>query len=352
MSGRGRDAPDLSIAVVTWNTRELVCRCLASATREAAACAPRLACELLLVDNGSEDGTARAVAERFPEVRVLQLGRNEGFAAGANRGLAAARGRHVLLLNSDARLLPGALARCVAYLDAHPDVGAVSPLLLREDGRARATAHRFPGLASELLPPGLLAWLAPRRFPSWRSLARAPEDVEAVRGAALFLRAELVREVGPLAEEYFFFLEETEWCWRARAAGWRIAIVPGARVVHLSGASSSRRSPARARIEYHRSLYRFFVRRRGPVRAAVVWMLRFGKSLVRVLLGAPLALAVPRLRAPWRVQRALVAWHLRGCPHGAGLAPPWRVQRALVAWHLRGCPRGAGLAPPLAGGGA
>ena len=322
MSGRGRDAPDLSIAVVSWNTRDLACRALASALREARACAPHLACELLLVDNGSDDGTADAAAERFPALRVLRLARNEGFAAGANRALAAARGRHVLLLNSDAELLPGALARCVAHLDAHPDVGAASPLLVREDGRPRATAHRFPGLASECLPPALLAWLAPRRCPSGRRRARGPADVEAVRGAALFLRRELVRSVGPLPEEYFFFLEETDWCWRVRAAGWRIALVPDARVVHLSGASSSRRSPARARIEYHRSLYRFFVRRRGPVRAAVVWMLRFGKSLVRVLVGAPLALASPRRRERWVVQRALLAWHLRGCPRGAGLAPP------------------------------
>jgi GT2 family glycosyltransferase len=311
---------DLSIAIVTWNTRELVCRCIASALRDAAACAPRVACELILVDNGSDDGTAEAVAARHPAVRVLRLARNEGFAAGANRGLAAARGRLALLLNSDARLLPGAIARCVAYLDAHPDVGVVSPALVREDGRARATAHRFPGLASEILPPGLLAWLSPRRFPSWRSFGPEPADVEAVRGAALFLRTELVARIGPLPEAYFFFLEETEWCWRVRAAGWRIALVPGARVVHLSGASGTRRSPALARIEYHRSLYRFFVRRRGIGRAAVVWMLRFGKSLVRVLLGAPLALASPRLRARWRVQRAVLAWHLRGCPAGVGLA--------------------------------
>jgi GT2 family glycosyltransferase len=308
---------DLSIVVVTWNTRELACRCLAAALR--AARGGGVACELVVVDNGSCDGTAEAVRERFPTARLLCLPRNLGFAAGANRGLAAARGRFALLLNSDAFLLPGALERAVAYLDAHPDVGVVGPSLLRPDGRARASAHRFPLLASEIVPPGLLALARPRRFPSWRSLGPGPADVEAVRGAALFLRRDLLRRIGPLPEEYFFFLEETDWCWRVRAAGLRVVHLPSARVVHLSGASSARRSPSATRIEYHRSLYRFLLRHRGLDRAAAVWMLRFAKSLARVLVGAPLALASRRLRARWRAERDLLGWHLRGCPAGAGL---------------------------------
>ncbi len=311
---------DLSIVVVTWNTRELVARCLAALWREVVACRPRLACELIVVDNGSSDGTPEAVSERFPEARLVALPRNRGFAVGANRGLAAARGRLVLLLNSDAWLLPGALERAVAYLDAHPDVGVVGPRLLRPDGRPRASAHRYPRLASELVPPGLLALALPRRYPSWRALGPNPTDVEAVRGAALFLRRDLLRRVGGLPEQYFFFLEETDWCWKVRAAGLRVVHLPAARVVHLSGASSARSQPSLTRIEYHRSLYRFFLRHRGVGRAAVVWVLRFAKSLARVVCGAPLALASPGRRPRWRVHRDVLAWHLRGCPPGAGLA--------------------------------
>ena len=311
---------DLSIVVVTWNTRELSLDCVAATLREVRACASRWACELVVVDNGSGDGTALAVRDRFPSVRVVRLPRNLGFAAGTNRGLTVARGRFALLLNSDARLLPGALERCVAHLEAHPDVGVVGPLLLRSDGRPRASAHRFPLLASEILPPGILSLALPRRFPSWRSRGELPADVEAVRGAALFLRTELVRRVGPLPEAYFFFLEETDWCWRVRAAGLRVVHLPAARVLHLSGVSSARRSPALTRIEYHRSLYRFLLRHRGFGRATTVWMLRFTKSLARVLAGAPLALASRSGRSRWRVHRDVLVWHLRGCPAGVGLA--------------------------------
>jgi GT2 family glycosyltransferase len=141
-----------------------------------------------------------------------------------------------------------------------------------------------------------------------------------VRGAALFVRREVLRRVGPLPEHYFFFLEETDWCWRVRASGLRVVHLPSARVVHLSGASAALAGPGLTRIEYHRSLYRFLLRHRGPGRTAVVWMLRFAKSLLRVVAGAPLALAAPRLRPRWRAQREILAWHLRGCPAGAGLA--------------------------------
>lgn len=310
---------DLSIVIPSWNTRALAERCVTATLRETLACASRWRCEIVVVDNGSDDGTAETLRERFPSVRVIRLPRNLGFAAGTNRGLGVARGRFALLLNTDARLLRGALERCLAYLDAHPDVGVVAPLLLRPDGHPRSGAHRFPLVAGELLPPGLLSLALPRRFPSWRSRGALPADVEAVRGAALFLRTALLRRIGPLPEAYFFFLEDTEWCWKVRAAGLRVVQIPTARVVHFSGASSSRRSPSRARIEYHRSLYRFLLRHRGRGRAATVWMLRFAKSLARVLAGAPLALVRSGGRPRWRVQRDLLIWHLRGCPSGAGL---------------------------------
>jgi len=312
---------DLSIVVVTWNTRDLVLECLASveeAIRHTAREDP-IRVEIIVVDNGSSDATAEALAERFPEAGVLRLPRNLGFAAGSNRGLAAARGRTALLLNSDTKLVPGVLERCVRFLDANPDVGVVGPQLLHPDGRKQNSIHNFPIVATEVLPKGLFQFLFRHRFPSRRWTGSEPLEVEAVVGAALFLRTDLMRSVGPLPEDYFFFMEETDWCWRVREAGWRVVHLPDAFVVHLSGGSSKRKDPALTRIEYHRSLYRFFRKYRGPIRMGLVFVLRFAKSFFYVVTQAPLAALGPRHRARFHIHRDVFVWHLRGCPSSVGL---------------------------------
>jgi len=175
-------------------------------------------------------------------------------------------------------------------------------------------------VATELLPKALFQFLFRRRFPSRRWIGDEPLDVEAVTGAAIFARAAAVRVVGPLPEEYFFFLEETEWCRRAREAGWRVVHLPSAFAIHLSGASSKSRDPALTRIEYHRSLYHFFRVNRGTGWMATVLSLRLLKSLFYVALLAPAAVFGDRGLARWKVHRAVLAWHLRGCPRAAGFA--------------------------------
>jgi hypothetical protein len=318
---------DLSVIVVTWNTRGLVLDCLASV---AAALSPAMRAEILIVDNGSSDGTAAAVRGAYPAARVIALPENVGFAAGCNAGLRVSRGRHVLLLNSDARVLPETLARGLAFLDRHPDVGLVGPQLRFPDGRPQNSVHNIPIAATELLPKALFQFFFRRRFPSRRWLGEEPRDVEAVNGAAIFARAAFVRDVGPLPEDYFFFLEETEWCRRARAAGWRVVHLPAAVVIHLAGASSKRRDPALTRIEYHRSLYHFFRVNRGSGWMAMVFCMRLLKSLFYVVTQAPLALFGGRHLARWRVHRDVLAWHLRGCPEAVGFGGGGRVRRSAV----------------------
>jgi hypothetical protein len=316
---------DLSIIVVTWDTRELVLDCLASL---AAALAPPIRAEILVVDNGSSDGTQAAIRERFPEVRVIALPANVGFAAGCNAGLRAKSGRHVLLLNSDARVMPGTIECCVSFLDEHPDVGVVGPQLLHPDGRRQNSIHNFPIVATELLPKALFQILFRRRFPSRRWVGEEPLDVEAVTGAAIFARAETVRDAGPLPEDYFFFLEETEWCRRVHRAGRRVVHLPSAFAIHLSGASSKRRDPALTRIEYHRSLYHFFRVNRGIGWMATVLSLRLLKTLFYLVALAPLAGFGGRGLARWKLHRDVLAWHLNGCPRAVGIANAGAAGRA------------------------
>ena len=299
--------PDLSIIIVSYNTRDLVLECLASL----AICDSTLAQEVFVVDNGSRDDTVAAVRARHPQVHVIALPRNLGFAAGCNQALLKMRGRHALLLNSDTVVLPGALERCVDYLDAHPDTGAVGPQLLNEDRSRQNSIHNAPTLLQELLPPSLLRRLFPRRYPSKYQSYDAPVDVEAVLGAALFVRGEVVGRVGPLDEDYFFFLEETDWCCRMRDAGFRVVHVPDAAVVHVSGASSKRVAPLATRIEFHRSRETFYRKHRGPVARALLRAIVVTKTALGAVFGG-------RRAADYR---GLLAWYLAGRPAGAGLGP-------------------------------
>jgi hypothetical protein len=313
---------DLSVVIVSWRARELLFACLESLDRHVRARREpgRIEIEVFVVDNGSGDGTPDAVRERFPWLQVIALPRNVGFAAGNNVALAKIAGRHALLLNNDTEVLPGALERCVRFLDEHPDVGVVGPQLLNPDGSKQNSVHNYPSLATELLPKGLLETLLPRRFPSKRYEHDGPVDVEAVLGACLFVRRDVLDQVGLMPEDYFFFLEETDWCWRIREAGWRVVHLPDSRVIHVHGATTKKRVPARTRIEYHRSLYRFFRKRRGAVQAAVVRVLRFAKSALYALVLLPGAVWSHTGRERWRSRSAVLWWHLRGCPAGAGLA--------------------------------
>ena len=281
--------------------------------------AGRLDTEVLVVDQASSDGSVQAVAAEFPAAELVALPANLGFAAGNNAGLRRACGRTVALLNNDTQVLPDALERCVRHLDAHPEVGLVGPQLLNPDGSKQNSVHNVPGLLTEVVPRGVLETLFPRRFPSKRYEHAGPVEVEGVLGACMVVRREVVERVGPLPEDYFMFLEETDWCWRIRRAGWLIHHLPDARVIHAHGATSKKRLPAETRIEYHRSLYHFFEKHHGVRSARALLALRVAKGLLYAATGWVGALASKRRRERWRQDLRVLAWHLRGRPAGEGL---------------------------------
>lgn len=318
----------LSIVVVSWNTREMTLDLLDRLAREGLGRdAASAGVELLLVDNGSQDETAAAVAVRHPWAELIALPENLGFAAGCNAALRRARGRFMLLLNSDVVPARDALLRCAEFLEAHADVGAVGVQLLHPDGRLQNSIHMTPTLLDEMLPRAVLETLLPRRFPSKRHRLAGPTDVESVLGACLCVRREVLERVGLLCEDYFFFLEETDWCLRMRQAGFRVVHLPDVRLVHRSGASSKQKLPGATRIEYHRSLYRFFRHHRGPIARATVVAIKGVKGVIALLGKLPAALVSARARVGLRDRWQVLQWHLRGQPRDAGLAT--------AAWHAR-----------------
>ena len=307
----------MSVIVVSWNTRDHLAACLATI----GPAADGLSLETCVVDNGSADGSADLVAMRCPEARLVRNHENRGFAAAVNQGLAATTARHALLLNPDARLPAGGLRTLVEWGDAHADVGIVGAALRDPDGRAQKSVAAEPSLATELLNRDLLRFLAPQAFPD-AQMGGEPRDVPSVIGACLLARRAAIEAVGPLDEGFFVFLEETDWCVRMRAAGWRVVHHPGVVVEHAQGAAA-RRTPVAKWIEYHRSLYRFFRKHRGlasyvVLRAARPLKLAVNLALNGLVLALTLGLA-SRARRKVRVNAGLCWWHLRGCPAAMGL---------------------------------
>ncbi len=319
---------DLSVIVASYETPDLLDACLASLAR-ARDEAPGLALEVIVVDNGSRDDSLERARRAAIAPRLVAGLENRGFAAAMNRGLRIARGRHALLLNSDAEVDGTLLAAAVAQLDADPQIAVLGPALRHPDGRPQRSVHRWPSLWTELLGErGVTAWadrgLAGRIAAAARSDGLV--DVPAVRGAVFFLGGEAREQLGPLDEGYFFFLEETDYCRRAHAAGRRVVFAPGLVARHGLGASSKARAPLAARIEYHRALDRFLRRHRGEAvaRVARTWRaLRQGvalpfQALLALRPGSPSRRRTRRARVAERC--GLVLWHLRGRPDHPGFA--------------------------------
>jgi N-acetylglucosaminyl-diphospho-decaprenol L-rhamnosyltransferase len=259
---------DVSVVIVNWNTKDLLHACLMSLQDNATS----VRVETIVVDNASRDGSAEMVARDFAEVQLLVNARNMGFASANNRGMTRARGRYVLLLNSDTVVLPGAIQEMVRYMDAHPHVGALGPRLLNSDRSPQSSMRDFPHLGRDALAilemerwpvVGRIVWRYNRHSSLYGSDHSATREVDWVVGACLLLRREAIECVGPLDDGYFFFAEEMDLCWRLRQHGWPIVFLASAEIVHLGGQSAAR-VPA-ARLTWHYAgLLRFYGRHRTP----------------------------------------------------------------------------------------
>jgi GT2 family glycosyltransferase len=255
---------DCSIVIVSWNVCDLLRACLRSLP---AAAGPDLQTETVVVDNASTDGSAGMVQAEFPQVRLLIQPVNRGFTGGNNRGIAAARGRTVLLLNPDTEMRPGSLAALVGYLDAHPGVGLVGPRLLNSDGSPQSSRRRFPTIGTAMvestpLQPFLARLGALRRYYVLDRTDDEEQEVDWVTGACMLARREVLAAVHGFDPGYFMYSEELDLCRCIRRAGWRIAYVPDAVVVHHGGRSSDQNVPER-HIRFQRSKLRYFARWHG-----------------------------------------------------------------------------------------
>lgn len=266
--------PDLSIVVVSWNTRDDLKRCLASVVDGLTG----IRGQVIVVDNASEDGSADMVEVDFPTVEVVRNPANLGFAAGCNVGLAVATGRHLLLLNPDTVVLGDVLAGTVAYLDEHPEVGAMGCRVLHPDGSVAPTCFRDPSVLNTALGVTGLAhlpwpgWLGRERMTGWRR--DSERDVDVVTGCYLAVPRAVVDAVGGLDDGYFFCGEESDWCRQIRRAGWAVRFAPVGDIVHTSGVAGAR-IDHRRQLLLDAGLVRYAHRNDGPLAGRAMWVLRW-----------------------------------------------------------------------------
>ena len=265
--------PDVSVSLVNTNSRELLLACLESLPDDAAV-------EIVVLDNASEDGSAAAVREGFPAVRVIEQRHRAGFGANHNTVIRATTGRYVFVLNEDTTSEDWGFERMVTHLDANPRVAALGPRLVYPNGRLQASAWRFPSPASAALGLFTLG-----RAGIVQSGGAETRDVDWCMAAALLLRREALDGVGLFDEEFFIYSEETDLCRRLRGAGWRTQYFPAATVVHHESAFSVG-IPERRINEMWRGRHRYWRKHHSAAGAQVAALGTSAQYAARALLGA------------------------------------------------------------------
>ena len=231
--------PDVSVIVVSFNTREILRQCLQSIVDDASG----LVAEIIVVDNASTDGSPDMVARDFPQVVLLRSKINLGFGDGNNLALRQARGRYFVLLNSDAFFVPGALPLAIRHMDEHPEVGLGGSRLIGRDGSSQPSSRCFHSvLGDAIVLSGLAAKFPKSRFfgrfdRTWAD-ANQPAPVDWVPGAFTILRPSALQQVGYFDPSFFLYYEEVDLCLRMKRAGIPVWYWPDIVVVHIGGESS------------------------------------------------------------------------------------------------------------------
>jgi len=248
---------DLAVVVVNYNTRLHLKRCLVSLKENPFT---KGTFRVVVVDNGSKDGSVAMVESEFPWVMLIKNSRNLGFAKGCNQGIKAVRAKYYLLLNSDAAILDDALDVLFEFMEKNPDIGASGGLIYTDDGKIQPSTLIFPKYTNLLFSRSSIFSKIPALKKRMQRLRRVPDfisDVEALAGGFLMLRSEALKQVGLLDERFFIYLEDIDICRRLRKAGWRVVFNPNARILHSWGASSKKRR-AKSFFWHHLSMFKYF----------------------------------------------------------------------------------------------
>jgi GT2 family glycosyltransferase len=226
----------LSIIIVNFNTKDYLTRCLSSISK-------RKNYQIIVVDNASTDGSQAMVKKRFPHLKLITNKKNLGFSRANNIGLKQAKGKYVLLLNSDTKIFPQTLPRMLKFMENHPQVGAATCRVELPDGQIDPASHRgFPTPWAALTYFLGLEKLFPRcrllaqYHQGWKNL-KTIHEIDSPAGAFYLIRKKVIDQVGLLDEDYFMYGEDLDWSRRIKKAGWKIMYVPVAKIIHYKKTS-------------------------------------------------------------------------------------------------------------------
>ncbi len=277
---------DLTISIINTNNRDLLRNCLRSIFENTR----RISLEVYVVDNACTDGSAEMVEAEFPQVRLIRNETRLGFCANHNQVLGVGTGRYLMILNEDILVLPEAFDYLVEFMDIHPEAGIAGPKLLNANGSFQAADADFPTLGSEFL---VQVGLSRIRYGPYFPSHECDDEVHAadwVGGACLVIRRETMEQVGLLDEDFFVYSEETDWCYRAKKAGWQVYYVPQAQIIHLGEQAWKQldglqelRHRTRRRLRLQKSTLLFFRKHYGVFHELVLRFLIWSTSLPKAI---------------------------------------------------------------------
>ena len=292
---------DLTISIVNYDTKDLLKNCLSSVYQKT----KKIKFEVIVVDNGSNDGSIEMIRRKFPRVKLMENNENVGFSKATNRGIVMSTGRYVLLLNSDTILLDN-LKEVLIYADNNPQIGAIGCRLLYLNGSIQPSANQFISLTDEILRtfrvgqygkrPGLRNFIL-NHF--GRLLGKSVNirlltcegkcdisQVDWVSGACLLVRRRVINEVGLLDENFFAYYEDIDWCRRMRKSGWKIVYYPAVKIVHLTGGSAqqSEKNNIYHSLVHYRSKFYYHKKHKGELAVIILKNIIIAKGLLMVFL--------------------------------------------------------------------
>lgn len=267
--------PDMSIVLVCWNNRDYLEPCLHSLHEGGL----RSSFDIVVVDNGSIDGSQAMLREKFPEALIIQNDHNVGLGRASNQGIEATKGRYVLLLNNDTLVNGSSLDTLVEFLDTHPETGAVGGKLLNPDGSFQAGYAGFSTLSEEFLIATRLGDLLWDGYPSHYD----DDEVRTVgwmSSACLLVRRAALDEIGLLDEEYFIYGDEADLQYRLQQARWQVYYLPHVSTIHYGGRSMNRWS--RRKMVYRGKML-FYQKNYGSLQTGALRVMLGGLSLTKLL---------------------------------------------------------------------